>query len=202
MSDPGGQPDGFPPDFVAALRLLGAAVEEVVRLGHPAPVLVGGAAVELWTNGAYVSGDFDLVAGDPAPLEASLLARGFRREDRQGRILRGLYHPDFDIGIEFVSGTLFDGRSDRSRIVLVEIGEAAVIRVIPPEDVVADRLGQYSSNPTAEHRQLELARMVFRLAPDCDLAYLLERARQEMVEPRLTEAALLRLLRDADDDPC
>jgi hypothetical protein len=197
----GGLPDGFPPDFVAALRLLGAAVEEVVQAGHPAPVLVGGAAVELWTSGGYVSGDFDLVTADPAPLEAALIARGFRGEDRKGWIARALYHPDLDIGIEFVSGALFDGLADRNRIVPVRVGEAAVVRVIPPEDVVADRLGQYSSNPVAERRQLALARMVYRLATDVDPAYLLERVRQEMVEPAMTEAALLRLLSDEDADP-
>jgi hypothetical protein len=141
------------------------------------------------------------VTSDPAPLEAALIARGFRREDRKGWIARGLYHPEMDIGIEFVSGALFDGLADRNRIVLVRLDAEAAIRVIPPEDAIADRLGQYSSNPAAEGRQRELAAMVFRLASPCDLAYLLRRAREEMVEPHLSEHALLRLLSDEDADP-
>jgi hypothetical protein len=190
--------EGFPPDFVAALRLLGAAMEAVARQGHPVPVLVGGAAVELWTIGRYVSGDFDLVVADPAPIEAALIARGFRREDRDGHLLRGLYHPELGIGIEVVSGVLFDGLADRARIRLVETA-GGNIRVIPPEDVIADRLGQYAADRQHGQGQLALARMVFRLAAGCDFAYLLTRVRQEMVEPAMTDAQLLELLSDGDD---
>jgi len=114
---------GFPPDFVEALKILASASQEVAALGLPGAILVGGAAVEIWTNGRYVSGDFDLVTSDSEPLERALIARGFRREDRSGRLLRGLYHPTLGIGIEFVSGPLFDGRSDCNRLWSFDLGD-------------------------------------------------------------------------------
>jgi len=170
---------GFPPEFLAALRILADASEDAAVGGHPRPVLVGGAAVELWTSGRYVSGDFDLVTSDPSPIERALLARGFRREDRSGYLLRGLYHPMLGIGVEFVSGQLFDGRSDRRRLRSVDVGDGKKIVVIPPEDVIADRLGQDAAASGSDRRQLVLARMVYQLAQDLDAAYLLRRVADE-----------------------
>ena len=104
-ADNTGPAPGYPDDFLAALRLLGMAMEEVAAAGQQRPVLVGGAALELWTAGQYVSRDLDLVAVDPAPIEAALIARGFRREDRRGHLLRGLHHPELGIGVECVMPT-------------------------------------------------------------------------------------------------
>lgn len=77
---------GFSPEFLAALRLLGSAMEEVAAAGLARHVLVGEAELQLWTTDRYVSGDLDLLAVDPAPMEAALIARGFRRKDRRGRV--------------------------------------------------------------------------------------------------------------------
>ena len=85
------------------------------RQGHSLPVLVGGAVVEWYSTGAYMSGDFDLHVLAPEPFTDALLALGFRAEDRPGRLLRGFYHPDFDLGVEFISGRLLDGYAERAR---------------------------------------------------------------------------------------
>jgi hypothetical protein len=159
---------GYPEDFLAALRLLGMAMEEVAAAGHQRPVLVGGAALELWTAGQYVSHDLDLVVVDPAPIEVALIARGFRREDRRGHLLRGLYHPELEIGVECVSGALFDGRADRRFLRMIRIDEGSVVQVIPVEDVIADRLGQYCSNRKASADLLRQAVLAYRLAADLD----------------------------------
>lgn len=171
--------DGFLPEFVAALMLLAEAEEEVAANAHPRPILVGGAAVELWTTGRYLSGDLDLLAPDTIAIEAALLARGFRREDRDGWLRGGLYHPELCIGVEFVSGQLFDGRADSARLVLLEVAPGMRVLVIPPEDVIADRLGQFAANPAASIDQLRIARMMLRLAPISDKDYLLRRVQDE-----------------------
>jgi hypothetical protein len=46
---------GFRPEFVDALSLIADAIEELLRHGHKPPVLVGGAAVELFTTGEITS---------------------------------------------------------------------------------------------------------------------------------------------------
>jgi hypothetical protein len=52
--------------------------------GDPAeaPILVGGAAVELLTDGGYVTGDLDFVGSVPPAVAAQLRAVGFRRQGR------------------------------------------------------------------------------------------------------------------------
>jgi hypothetical protein len=111
----------FRPEFIEALSLLAKACEDVASRGYERPILVGGAAVEFHTGSAVVSGDFDFVTGDQRAFEEALMVYGFRKEDRTGRLLRGLYHPDLLLGVEVVSGSPFDGHSDQQRIQLVEV---------------------------------------------------------------------------------
>lgn len=42
------------------------------------PVLVGGAAVEILTGGAYTTGDFDFVGSVPSSVRAVLRENGFK----------------------------------------------------------------------------------------------------------------------------
>ena len=135
--------------------------------------------MELWTTGRYVSGDFDLVGVDPRPMEEALIKRGFRREDRRGHLRRGLYHPTLDIGVEFVSGRLFDGNADPNHLRLVTIGQDFRVLVIPVEDVIADRLGQYASHPRSSKAMLMQAVQAWLLAPEVDRDYLDQRIRTE-----------------------
>jgi hypothetical protein len=66
----------YRPEFEAALKAFARASETMRRKGFEAPVLVGGAAAELYSGSAITTGDFDIV--------------------RQARTLFGLY-PDADL---------------------------------------------------------------------------------------------------------
>ena len=159
----------FRPAFIEALSLLARACDEVAAKGFERPILVGGAAVEFHTGSAVVSGDFDFVAEDQRAFEDALISYGFRREDRPGWLLRGLYHPELSLGVEFVSGLLFDGRSDVQRVQLVEIVDGKAVAIAPVEDLIADRLGQYASGTAPE--MLGQAIKLFQLADRLDEAY-------------------------------
>lgn len=52
----------FRPEFQKALALLATAVRRLQARGLEGPILVGGAAVELFTGGQVMSGDFDFVS--------------------------------------------------------------------------------------------------------------------------------------------
>jgi hypothetical protein len=118
---------------------------------------------------------------DPTPIEAALVARGFQREDRPGHLMRGLYHPTLDLGVEFVSGRLFDGNADPERLRLVTIGPGSQVLVIPVEDVIADRLGQYAANPAGSRALLRQAVLACSLAVEIDRSYLDARIKTETV---------------------
>jgi hypothetical protein len=172
----------------------------VVAAGHARPVLVGGGAVEFYTGGTITSGDFDLVTGAQSALEAALVEVGFRREDRAGRLLRGLYHPTLAIGVEVVSGTLFDGSTDRGRILIVEIG-GHELALPPVEDMIADRMGQHAATSRGVPEMLQQAVALFLLAEEVDQTYLDRRIRDETVGRFGLADLLLQAADDAQDYP-
>jgi hypothetical protein len=169
----------FRPEFVEALTLLARACDEVVARGYERPVLVGGGAVEFHTGGALMSGDFDFVTVEQRAFEEALISYGFRREDRAKRLLRGLYHPELSLGVEVVSGTLFDGRSDVGRVQLIEIVDEKAVAIAPVEDMIADRMGQYVSTESRVPAMLDQAIKLFQLADRLDEGYLNDRIRDE-----------------------
>lgn len=178
-----GTMETYRPEFLEALNLLAAACEEVVSAGHPRPVLVGGAVVEFYTGSEVTSGDFDVVTPVHQELEQALLRRGFQRPSGQNVLLRGLLHPQLQIGVEFVSGVLFDGASDRTRVRVISLASGGM--AMPPvEDMIADRMSQYHSNPPGCREMLEQAIALYKIAISSlenplDMEYLNHRIRHE-----------------------
>jgi hypothetical protein len=97
-----------------------------------APVLVGGAAVELYSGGAYVTGDLDFVGEVPNPVAARLRSAGFRKEGRHW------IHERAQIFLEFPSSVLAPGFEPAT----LEVGPVSVLTV-RPEDLVLDRLRSF-----------------------------------------------------------
>jgi hypothetical protein len=89
-------------NFVGALRLLGEAAAHL-PYGVPDPIICGTAAVELYTGGLWQAADLELLAADARPLTAELFAVGFRWTERP-RCRGGLWHPEFEIGVDVHEG--------------------------------------------------------------------------------------------------
>jgi hypothetical protein len=184
-ADPVGEKDTlYRPEFVAALELLGRVCQRMVTTNPDTilPILVGGAVVEFDTAGQLHSGDFDFAGGSMIEFGTALEQEGFIQDKRHGRLHRpaGWYHPNQLIGVELVSGSLFDGRTDRSRLRVVSVNGGA-ITLAPTEDLIADRMGQWAANPT-DRSMLEQAILLLRLAETLDQSYLDVRIRQETTE--------------------
>ncbi|MEK0085525.1 hypothetical protein [Benzoatithermus flavus] len=157
----------FRREYVETLRLLARAFALYEVQGYERPIIVGGSAVEYYTHGAVESGDFDLVEADERALGGALEAVDFVRENRAGHLLRGFYHPELLTGVEIVSGTLFDGRTDRSRSGVLMLDESSVL--FPPvEDLIADRLAQYEASQRQDSEMLGQARSLLELADQLD----------------------------------
>ena len=178
-------------EFYEALALLAKACDDLASKGYERPVLVGGAAVEIHTGGAVVSGDFDFVSAEQQAFGEALVSYGFRREDRPGRLLIGWYHPEFNLGVQVVSGALFDGRSDPLRVEIVEIKDGVPVVVASVEDLIADRLGQYVATEPRPSDRLDQAVKLFQLAANVDTDYLERRIRDE-TDGELSLADLIR----------
>jgi hypothetical protein len=145
--------------------------------GFNAPVLVGGAAVEIYSLSAIATGDFDISTGAQDAFEEELQRHGFIRPSGPGMATRGWIHPELKLGFEVVSSTLLDGMADRERVRLIDGGNGAMISVIALEDIIADRMGQYASGSAPAMRAQ--AKELFDLYPYADLDYMEHRIRYE-----------------------
>lgn len=167
----------YRPEFEAALRLLARVSEAMRAQGFEAPVLVGGGAVEIYSNSAVTTGDFDLVTARQEAFEAALVEAGFVRPSGPGIATRGWIHPELRLGFEVVSSTLLGGLADRERLLLVDIAPDGTVAVLSVEDMIADRMGQYASGSAPD--MLEQSRKLLSLHSDADRAYLDRRIREE-----------------------
>lgn len=168
------------PDYIAAAMALGRVCEEYRKtVGSPA-YLVGGAAVAIWTQGAFHSADFDLVVGVEEKFIEILLRHGFVKETGKGKFLKGCYHPEHpQFSWELVTWPLFDRRLDKKRIMQIRFAEHSALVTPAIEDLIADRLGQYAvAAPTDESRK-EQAKMLFQVAEAIDMDYLKRRILEE-----------------------
>jgi hypothetical protein len=102
-------------------------------------VLVGGAVVSIYTDGAYESGDLDFILTNffVTNLPEVMKEIGFKRKGRH------FVHPDCShLFVEFPQGPLEIG--DDFKIVPDEISvEGKKIKILSPTDCVKDRLATY-----------------------------------------------------------
>lgn len=151
------------------------------ELGLKPPILVGGGAVELYTQGAVNTGDFDLVSTGQSALEAVMMTHGFVRPSGPGVATRGWIHPDLKLGFEVVGSRLLDGYADTSLLQMIEVEAHGTVAVISVEDLIADRMGQYASR--AAYDMLGHAKALFTLSEGLDLHYMERRIREERPRP-------------------
>ena len=145
--------------------------------GHHPPVLVGGGAVELYSNNLIATGDFDISTPWQDAFESALISLGFVRPSGAGKATRGWMHADFKLGFEVVSSTLLDGLADRERVVRLDLGDDGVALILSVEDMIADRMGQFGSGSAPE--MLAQAQVLASLHTDVDTTYLERRIREE-----------------------
>ncbi len=117
------------PIRVAALA---AWLQSLATSAEQKPVLVGGGAVELYSGGAYRTGDLDFVGNLGEEGERQLEAVGFRRRGRHW------IHEEHQIFLEFPSAQLDEGE----RAGVIEVGEYSVV-VIGLEELIVDRLAAW-----------------------------------------------------------
>jgi hypothetical protein len=96
------------------------------------PILVGGAAVELYTGGAYTTGDLDFVGHVPGKVARALEESGFRKEGRHW------VHSESETFLE-LPGSSLEPNEGAARIVL----EGSAVTVIRPEALIVDRLAAW-----------------------------------------------------------
>lgn len=158
------------------LVFVGMLTRGVEALGWPAPVVVGGHAVEFYTGGGYTTVDIDLV-GASEPLTQVLGAWGFTRQGRHW------YDEALGLVVEAPGGQLEAQQSARA---LVLRAGRLDIHVLGIEDLIIDRLAACVHWNDAE--SCAWAARLLRVAENLDEEYLMRRAREEDVVAALDRA--------------
>lgn len=103
-------------------------------------VLVGGAVVSIYTDGAYQSGDLDFVKLDlfTSKLEPAMNEIGFVKQGRH------YVHPECKhLFVEFPGGPPLGIGEDNSIVAAEEKIDGEIIKIYSPTDCVKDRLANY-----------------------------------------------------------
>ena len=160
------------------LLFLGWLSRELKALGAPAPIVVGGTSVEIYTGGIYTSGDIDLVYPFRDMLEEVLRGTGLFR--REGRFF---ISDELEIFLEVVDSRLW---GDESRAIVLDLGGGLELRVIGIEDIIIDRLS--ACKHWNSRVDCELAEILLRkYRNQVDWTYLQRRASEEEVDELLRE---------------
>ena len=147
-----------------------------------APVLVGGAAVEILTGGAYTTGDLDFVGFVPPPVREILEENGFKKSGRHW------IHEVAEVFLEFPG----DALDPKERAIRHEAYGYNLI-LVSLEDLLVDRLGAWAHWKSGVDGANAL--LLYRICrSEIDDDRLTRRAREAGFEPAL-EA-----LRDFDRD--
>jgi hypothetical protein len=120
------------PDGHEKTAALTSWFQQLFPAGAEVPILVGGAAAEIYSGGSYTSGDLDFV-GEVTPAVAGKLgAAGFVRRGRHW------VHEQGEVFFEFPGSAL----DPLARPVSVAVGKWTV-RALSPEDILVDRLAAW-----------------------------------------------------------
>ncbi len=141
--------------------------------GSAVPVLVGGAAVEVYSGGAYTTGDLDFVGEVPSAVAARLRAAGFVQQGRHW------VHDEGQVFLE-IPGAALD---PAERAVTLQVDGWSLL-ALSPEDLLVDRLAawQFWSSPLDGVAAVQLWQSV---AAELDERHLTEAAARKGVAPAL-----------------
>ena len=150
-----------------------ALLRREAGLGPDDMVVVGGSAMEIYTEGAYVSGDIDICAPRD-PTVSVLTAWGFKKPGRE------LVRLDWKIVLDIV-GPRVSGSMRLSRVAETPYGS---VRVGSIEDLIIGRLALVKFwNEPKEYRNAQLLAML----PGLDWDYLARRAAYEDLAKELQQ---------------
>ncbi len=112
--------------------LITAVIAKALQEIGQDPILVGGTAVEFYTQGGYSTADIDMLSEGGPELAHRMIELGFKK------LGKDFIHEKLKIYIEFPGRSL--GMMERFRLVNVEEMEFKIISV---EDLIVDRLAAF-----------------------------------------------------------
>ncbi|MDO8461794.1 MAG: hypothetical protein Q7S98_02920 [Deltaproteobacteria bacterium] len=110
---------------------IASVIAEALRTIDQDPILVGGAAVEFYTEGQYATSDIDMLAPGGPELWETMKELGFERRGKD------FINKELELYVEFPGYGLKEEKSDTLNI------DGILLQIISREDLIVDRLASY-----------------------------------------------------------
>ncbi len=162
-------------------RFVALVTREMMKAGAGEPIIVGGEALEIYTQGSYTSGDIDLKA-------SFLLCKILTNAGFYDRGSGNFYHPGLDIYVDWLGPNFDPGQEEvRERALTIRLGEDEHVKVISIEDLIVDRLNAAKHAQDSDSRMWAetLVDVARKAGIELDEAYLDRIARFEDVQDEL-----------------
>jgi hypothetical protein len=154
---------------------LAAFLSNLFRARNMDFILVGGATVQFYTQGEYLTKDIDVILrGDTKEvIEEIMHSLGFTRTSNY----RQFGHPSFDFSVEFPPSPIEIGSRTIHKVNVIETPEGP-LEIIKIEDIIMDRI--IAGVEWKHQGSLEQARLLWMENKSrIDLAYLTDFAKKE-----------------------
>lgn len=159
------------------VAFLGILTEELKKNDKFLPVIVGGEALEIYTQGNYTTGDIDIIINESKQTLLDVLKKwGFKEIDRF------IVNEELDIYID-VCGSIFD----KKRTNKIKLNDNITLNLISVEDLIMDRFCSYKFWKIKEDFRWGLA-LLYNYNDKIDEKYLNQRALEENVLDVLKKA--------------
>lgn len=161
---------------------IGILSNEIVRRGGKPPIIVGGEAVELYTQGSYTTGDIDIKS--PKTITEDILKEwGFDKRERSWS------YTSLDIYVDWLGESLDEGSDAEKRVINLKIADKYEVRIVSIEDLIIDRLNAYKwwKDEDSLMWAKVLVQVKAKMNESLDLDYLNKRAKDEEIEELLKE---------------
>lgn len=151
--------------------------KEIEKNGGKPPIIVGGEALEIYTQGNYTTGGIDLKA------EKEILEKILKKWKFQ-KIGRIWFSKALDIYIDWQGEKLDEGEEGEKRVNRIIIGKNLEINLISIEDLIIDRLASAKFWKDSDSFMWAKVLLEVKKATDkeIDLKYLKKRAKLAKVE--------------------
>ena len=159
------------------VAFIGILTKELKKNNKFPPVVVGGEALEIYTQGNYTTGDIDIITKESKKTLLTILKQwGFKEIDRF------IVNEDLDIYID-VCGDVYDKKRTNS----IKLNDNTIITLITVEDLIIDRFCSFKFWKIKEDFRWSLV-LLYNYDKKIDKKYLKERASEENVSDVLKKA--------------
>lgn len=138
----------------------------------PAPIVVGGTAVAVYTKGLYSTVDLDLISGNTEEVNEIMSAFGFKKAGKD------YFHPEIDMYVEFPSRNLEGNLNMISEYIVDSTTDE--IYIIGLEDIILDRVESFVSTNDLNSKEWAM-RIMGGMYPHVDWSYLHKEAAERKV---------------------